>query len=38
MYKTANTLPQQIRSISVALLNRHLAAAIDLRAQVKQAH
>jgi hypothetical protein len=26
-YKTANTLPEQIRSQSVALLNRHLAAA-----------
>jgi starvation-inducible DNA-binding protein len=38
MYRTANTLPEQIRSRSVALLNRHLAAAIDLHAQVKQAH
>jgi starvation-inducible DNA-binding protein len=38
MYKTANTLPEQICSRSVALLNRHLAAAIDLDAQVKQAH
>jgi hypothetical protein len=38
MYKTANTLPEQIRSRSVALLNRHLASAIDLHAQVKQAH
>ena len=38
MYKTANTLPEQIRSRSVALLNRHLAAAIDLHAQIKQAH
>ena len=38
MYHTANTLPEQIRSRSVALLNRHLAAAIDLHAQVKQAH
>src|SRR6266850_5989534 len=37
MYKTANTLPEQIRSGSVALLNRHLAA-IDLHAQIKQAH
>jgi hypothetical protein len=27
MYKTANTLPEQIRSRSVRLLNRHLAAA-----------
>ena len=38
MYKTANTLPEQIRSRSVALLNRHLAATIDLHAQTKQAH
>jgi starvation-inducible DNA-binding protein len=38
MYRTANSLPEQIRSRSVALLNRHLAAAIDLHAQVKQAH
>jgi starvation-inducible DNA-binding protein len=38
MYRTANTLPEQIRSRSVALLSRHLAAAIDLHAQVKQAH
>ena len=34
MYRTANTLPEQIRSRSVALLNRHRAAAIDLHAQV----
>jgi hypothetical protein len=27
MYKTVNTLPEQVRSRSVALLNRHLAAA-----------
>ncbi len=38
MYKTANTLPEQVRARSIALLNRHLAAAIDLNAQVKQAH
>ena len=38
MYRTANTLPEQIRSKSVDLLNRHLAAAVDLHAQVKQAH
>ena len=38
MYKTANTLPEEIRSRSVTLLNRHLAAAIDLHAQIKQAH
>jgi starvation-inducible DNA-binding protein len=38
MYRTVNTLPEQIRSRSAILLNHHLAAAIDLHAQVKQAH
>src|SRR3954468_22739514 len=38
MYKTANTLSKNIRAKSVAVLNRHLAAAIDLHAQIKQAH
>jgi starvation-inducible DNA-binding protein len=38
MHPTHNTLPLEIRSQSVELLNRHLAAAIDLHAQVKQAH
>jgi hypothetical protein len=38
MLKTANTLPKNIRVKSVAVLNRHLAGAIDLHAQVKQAH
>ena len=38
MQKTANTLSKNIRAKSVAVLNRHLAAAIDLHAQVKQAH
>jgi hypothetical protein len=38
MYNTTNTLPEQIRSRSVALFNRQLAAVIDLHAQVKQAH
>ena len=38
MQKTANTLSKNIRVKSVAVLNRHLAAAIDLHAQVKQAH
>jgi hypothetical protein len=33
MYRTANTLPEQNRSRSIALLNRHLAAAIDLHAR-----
>ena len=38
MYHTFNTLSENIRSKSAELLNRHLAAAIDLHAQVKQAH
>lgn len=38
MMNTHNTLSQNARSKSAALLNRHLAAAIDLHAQVKQAH
>jgi starvation-inducible DNA-binding protein len=38
MMKTRNTLSENVRSKSAALLNRHLAAAIDLHAQVKQAH
>ncbi len=38
MYRTFNTLSENIRSRSAELLNRHLAAAIDLHAQVKQAH
>ncbi len=38
MQKTHNTLSKQIRIQSVALLNMHLAAAIDLHAQLKQAH
>lgn len=38
MYCIANSSPQQPRSKAVALLNRHLAAAIDLHALVKQAH
>jgi starvation-inducible DNA-binding protein len=36
--KTHNTLPEKIRAQSVELLNKHLAAAIDLHAQIKQAH
>jgi starvation-inducible DNA-binding protein len=35
---THNTLPELIRDQSVDLLNRHLAAAIDLQGQLKQAH
>ena len=38
MHATHNTLSENIRAQSVELLNRHLAAAIDLHAQVKQAH
>ncbi|MGL5137737.1 MAG: DNA starvation/stationary phase protection protein Dps [Beijerinckiaceae bacterium] len=38
MHPTRNTLDEAIRMQSVELLNRHLATAIDLHAQVKQAH
>lgn len=38
MQKTHNTLSENIRGQSIELLNKHLAAAIDLHAQVKQAH
>jgi starvation-inducible DNA-binding protein len=38
VYPTHNTLSENIRTQSVGLLNRHLAAAIDLPAQMKQAH
>ncbi len=38
MRPTHNTLSENIRTQSVALLNKHLAAAVDLHAQVKQAH
>ncbi|MCW0182728.1 MAG: DNA starvation/stationary phase protection protein Dps [Zavarzinia sp.] len=38
MRPTRNTLPEDIRLQAIELLNRHLAAAIDLHAQVKQAH
>lgn len=38
MRPTRNTLSEEIRTQSVELLNSHLAAAIDLHAQVKQAH
>ncbi len=38
MQATRNTLSENIRTQSVELLNKHLAAAIDLHAQVKQAH
>ena len=35
MQATRNTLSENIRAQSVELLNKHLAAAIDLHAQVK---
>jgi starvation-inducible DNA-binding protein len=38
MHQTRNTLSESIRSRSIELLNKHLAALIDLHAQVKQAH
>ncbi len=38
MHLTHNTLSEPIRIQSIELLNRHLAAAIDLHAQIKQAH
>jgi starvation-inducible DNA-binding protein len=38
MHVTHNTLPEKVRAQSIELLNKHLAAAIDLHAQVKQAH
>ncbi len=38
MHPTRNTLPENIRGQSIELLNKHLAAAIDLHAQLKQAH
>jgi starvation-inducible DNA-binding protein len=38
MQSTHNTLSENIRAQSIELLHKHLAAAIDLHAQVKQAH
>jgi starvation-inducible DNA-binding protein len=38
MHPTHNTLSENIRVLSVELLNKHLAAALDLQGQVKQAH
>jgi len=38
MQQTHNTLSETIRGQSIDLLNKHLAAAIDLHAQMKQAH
>ncbi|MGY2736894.1 DNA starvation/stationary phase protection protein Dps [Sphingomonas sp. UYP23] len=38
MYPTKNSLPEHVRAQSNEVLNKHLAAAIDLHAQLKQAH
>jgi starvation-inducible DNA-binding protein len=38
MPPTHNTLSENIRAQSIELLNKHLAAAIDLHGQTKQAH
>ena len=38
MQHTYNTLSENVRAKSTGLLNKHLAAAIDLHGQVKQAH
>src|SRR3546814_783759 len=38
MQHTYNALSANIRAQSIELLNKHLAAAIDLHGQVKQAH
>jgi starvation-inducible DNA-binding protein len=38
MHPTHDTLSENIRAQAVELLNRHLAAAIDLHGQLKQAH
>jgi starvation-inducible DNA-binding protein len=38
MRHTHNTLDEETRIRSIDLLNRHLAAAIDLHGQLKQAH
>jgi starvation-inducible DNA-binding protein len=38
MRHTYNSLSENVRAKSIELLNKHLAAAIDLHGQVKQAH
>ncbi|MDK9696275.1 MAG: hypothetical protein OEL76_07785 [Siculibacillus sp.] len=38
MNQTRNTLSENIRAQSIELLDQHLAASIDLRAQVEQGH
>ena len=38
MYETSNDLPSTIRRPAIEMLNEHLADAIDLHLQAKQAH
>ena len=38
MHPTRNTLPEAVRLKTIDVLGKHLAAAIDLHAQMKQAH
>src|SRR5581483_400365 len=38
LHRTKNSLPEAVRAQAVDLLNRHLACAVDLKAQAKQAH
>ena len=38
MHATHNTLSENVRTQTTEILNRHLAAAIDLHGQLKQAH
>jgi starvation-inducible DNA-binding protein len=38
LHHTKNTLSENVRAQSVEKLNKHLSAAIDLHAQIKQAH
>lgn len=38
LYETQNSLPKSARAELVVLLNQHLADAIDLQLQLKQAH
>lgn len=38
MHQTRNDMPQQARTEMAGLLNKHLAAAIDLQARCKHAH
>src|SRR5205814_1859410 len=38
MYETENDIPEQRRSELNALMNQRLADAVDLQAQMKQAH